>query len=137
MHPTKSTNPLTLSIQNNHFVCFSPNSIHALRDTSELMEGASHNDRSSHDDRSSTPFVLNVDSGWVEGPNHRLLFWVPPASRNPFYSPATVLVIPRGCPELDLSRMVHGQHWKECREECVSSMPFLLLALTKINICRP
>ncbi|KAG2036912.1 hypothetical protein BDR03DRAFT_406819 [Suillus americanus] len=99
---------MTLNTWNNHFICFSPNSIHALRNTSELTEGA-------HDDRSSAPFVLNVDSGWVVGPTHQLLFSVPHASRYSFWSPGTSLVIPRG-PELDLSRMKHGQHWKECRE---------------------
>ncbi|KAG2033566.1 WD40-repeat-containing domain protein, partial [Suillus americanus] len=72
----------------------------------------------SHDDRSSTPFLLNHDSGWMVGPKRRLLFWVPPASRTPlYYSPTTTLVIPRGGPELDLSRMAHGQHWQKCREE--------------------
>ncbi|KAG1821750.1 uncharacterized protein BJ212DRAFT_1426041 [Suillus subaureus] len=111
LHPIESITPMTLNTWNNHFVCFSPNSIHALRNTSELTEGVSH------DDHSSTPFFLNVDSGWVVGPKHRLLFWVPPASRHPFYNPVTILVIPRGGPELDLSRMAHGQHWKECREE--------------------
>ncbi|KAG1815930.1 WD40-repeat-containing domain protein [Suillus subaureus] len=106
MHPT----PMTLNTWNNHTICFSSNSIHALRNTSELTDGASH------DDRSSNPFVLNVNSGWVAGPKHRLLFWVPPASRHPFYNPVTTLVIPRGGLELDLSRMVHGQHWQKCRE---------------------
>ncbi|KAG1791489.1 uncharacterized protein BJ212DRAFT_1374002, partial [Suillus subaureus] len=50
------------------------------------------------------------------GPNHQLLFWVPPASRRPFYTPWTSLVIPRGHPELDLSRMAHGTHWSSCRD---------------------
>ncbi|KAG2339592.1 hypothetical protein BDR05DRAFT_938889 [Suillus weaverae] len=106
----ESTTAMTRNTWNNHFIRFSSNPIHALCDSSELMEGASH------DDRSSTPFFLNSDSGWVVGPKRRLLFWVPLASRNPFYSPATTLVIPRGCPELDLSRMAHGQHWQKCRE---------------------
>ncbi|KAG2030224.1 hypothetical protein BDR03DRAFT_974800, partial [Suillus americanus] len=109
MHPIESTTPMTLNTWNNHFICFSPNSIHALRDTYQLTEGASH------DDRSSTPFVLNDNSGWVVGPKNQLLFWVPPASRYSFSSPRTLLVMPRG-PELDLSRMTHGQHWKQCRE---------------------
>ncbi|KAG2754151.1 hypothetical protein P692DRAFT_20212367 [Suillus brevipes Sb2] len=76
---------------------FSSNPIHALRNTSELMQLA--------DDTSSTYFLLNRDSGWMVGPKHRLLFWVPLASRHPFYSPQTALVIPKGGPELDLSRM--------------------------------
>ncbi|KAG1905054.1 uncharacterized protein F5891DRAFT_1010614, partial [Suillus fuscotomentosus] len=100
---------MTLNTWDNHFICFSPNSIHALRNTSELMEGASH------DDCGSTRFLLDRDSGWIVGPKDRLLFWVPPASRHPFYSPQTALVIPRGGAELDLSRMAHGQHWQRCR----------------------
>ncbi|KAG2120228.1 hypothetical protein DEU56DRAFT_747014, partial [Suillus clintonianus] len=104
---TESDHPAS---SDNHFICFSPNSIHALCDTSELME------EESHDDRSSTHLSLNGDSGWVVGPKHRLLFWVPPASRHSFYSTGTALVIPRG-PELDLSRMAHGRHWQKCREE--------------------
>ncbi|KAG2033939.1 WD40-repeat-containing domain protein [Suillus americanus] len=96
---------------NNHLILFSSNSIHALRDTSELTEGASR------DDHSSTPFFLNNYSGWMVGPKHRLLFWVPAASRHSFYNPDTALVIPRGGPELDLSRMAHGQHWHKCRQE--------------------
>ncbi|KAG2751050.1 WD40 repeat-like protein, partial [Suillus brevipes Sb2] len=105
----KTTATVTSNAWNNHFISFSPNSIHALRYTSGLTEGASH------DDPSSIPYVLNVDSGWVVGPKHRLLFWVPPASRHSFWSPGTALVVPRG-PELDLSCMVHGQHWQKCRE---------------------
>ncbi|KAG2041381.1 hypothetical protein BDR03DRAFT_719337 [Suillus americanus] len=49
------------------------------------------------------------------GPKRHLLFWVPPASQNTFYyNPATTLVIPRGGPELDLSRTVNRQHWQKC-----------------------
>ncbi|KAG2051450.1 WD40 repeat-like protein, partial [Suillus hirtellus] len=53
--------------------------------------------------------------GWMTGPNRRLLFWVPPASRSPFYNPWTAFVIPRGV-ELDLSRMAHGTRWQQCYE---------------------
>jgi hypothetical protein len=106
---------------NNHFICFSSNPTHVLCNTSELMEGASHDDCSSiYDDCNSIAFVLNDNSGWMAGPKHWLLFWVPPASRYPFYSPGTTLVIPRGGPKLDLSRMAHGQHWQKCQEEWVS-----------------
>jgi WD40 repeat protein len=108
---TEATTTMRSNTWNNHFISFSSNSTHALCNTSELTEGWCD------DDRSSTHFFLNRDSGWMVGPKHRLLFWVPPASRHPFYSPGTALVIPRGCPELDLSRMAHGQHWQKCREE--------------------
>ncbi|KIK41337.1 hypothetical protein CY34DRAFT_85571 [Suillus luteus UH-Slu-Lm8-n1] len=101
---------MPLNTWDGHFIRFSSDSIHALRNTSELMEGASH------DDRSSTHVFLNHANGWVVGPKDRLLFWVPPVSRHAFYSPGTALVIPRGGPELDLSRMAHGQHWQQCRE---------------------
>ncbi|KIK38133.1 hypothetical protein CY34DRAFT_809670 [Suillus luteus UH-Slu-Lm8-n1] len=108
---TETTTTVTSNICNDNFICFSSNPTHALRNTSELTAGASH------DDRISTPFFLKRYTGWVVGPKHQLLFWVPPASRHPFYSPQTALVIPRGGPELDLSRMAHGQHWQKCREE--------------------
>ncbi|KAG2058288.1 hypothetical protein BDR06DRAFT_110839 [Suillus hirtellus] len=62
----------------------------------------------------STPFVLQPD-GWIMGPNHELLFWVPPASRHAFYTPWTSLIIPRGV-ELDLSIMAHGPCWSSCRD---------------------
>ncbi|KAG2335673.1 WD40 repeat-like protein [Suillus weaverae] len=107
MYPIESATTMTWNTWNNHFFSFSSNSIHALRNTSELTEGASH------DDRSSTHFLLNHDSGWMVGPKHRLLFWVLPAPRHPFYSPQTALMIPRG-PELYLSRIAHGQHWQKC-----------------------
>jgi hypothetical protein len=106
----EATTTMKSNTWNNHFISFSSNSIHALCNTSELTEGAFH------DDCNSTPFVLN-DNGWVAGPKHQLLFWVPPASRYLFYSPGTALVIPRGGPELDLSRMAHGQYWQRCREQ--------------------
>ncbi|KAG1750300.1 hypothetical protein EDD22DRAFT_916618 [Suillus occidentalis] len=48
-------------------------------------------------------------------PNDRLLFWVPPAPRHAIYTPWTLLVIPRGYPELDLSRMAHKTRWSSCR----------------------
>ncbi|KAG1736947.1 hypothetical protein EDD22DRAFT_787439, partial [Suillus occidentalis] len=87
-------------------ISFSSNSTHALRDTTELLAGAPH------DDRMST-FALLEDDGWMMGPNRRLLFWVPPASRKPFYNPWTAFVLPRG-PDLDLSCMAHGTRWTHC-----------------------
>ncbi|KAG2066758.1 hypothetical protein BDR04DRAFT_1029204, partial [Suillus decipiens] len=111
-HRTIETTP-TMTLNNNKhpLVLFSSNLTHALCHTSELMQGASH------DDCSSTTFLLDSNSGWVSRPKHQLLFWVPPASRHPFYNPATILVIPRGGPELDLSRMAHGLHWQQCRDQ--------------------
>ncbi|KAG2136372.1 uncharacterized protein EDB93DRAFT_1070928, partial [Suillus bovinus] len=85
-------------------IAFSSNLIHALRDTAELLACTPFDDYT---------FVLRGD-GWVLGPNNQLLFWVPPASREPFYNPRTALVIPRGGVELDLSRMAHGTHWQHC-----------------------
>ncbi|KAG2130162.1 uncharacterized protein EDB93DRAFT_1095098, partial [Suillus bovinus] len=55
------------------------------------------------------------DDGWVVGPKDQLLFWVPPTSRQAFYSPWNALVIPTGYVELDLSRMAHGSQWQNCR----------------------
>ncbi|KAG2136638.1 hypothetical protein DEU56DRAFT_737184 [Suillus clintonianus] len=92
----------------NDTVCFSSSSTHALYNAAELIGGTSD------DDPKSTSFLLEAD-GWMVGPDNRLLFWVPPASRQAFYNPYNALVIPRGCVELDLSRMAHGPHWQHCQ----------------------
>ncbi|KAG1752760.1 hypothetical protein EDD22DRAFT_784786, partial [Suillus occidentalis] len=93
-------------------ISFSSNSTHALHDTTELLVASAP-----HDDRRSTLRFLRHD-GWMVGPNHRLLFWVPPASREAFsYNPGTALIIPRGHVELDLSRMAHGTRWQQCYKE--------------------
>jgi WD40 repeat protein len=107
----EATTTMKSNTWNNHFISFSSNSTHALCDTSDLTEGVSS------DDHNSTTIFMNRENGWVVGPNGRLLFWVPPASRYGFYSPGTLLVMPRGGPELDLSHMAHGQHWQKCRQE--------------------
>ncbi|KAG1807569.1 hypothetical protein EV424DRAFT_1329467 [Suillus variegatus] len=94
---------------NEHFICFSSHPTHALRDTTELLT------YTPHDDCRST-FAFLGDDGWITGPDRQLLFWVPPASREPFYNPWTALVIPRGGVELDLSCMAHGTRWQHCYE---------------------
>ncbi|KAG2054987.1 WD40 repeat-like protein, partial [Suillus hirtellus] len=92
---------------NNNFISFSSNSRHALCDTAELLAGTSDDDHT---------YLLGAD-GWVLGPNRQLLFWVPPASREPFYNSWTALVIGKRCVELDLSRMAHGTRWQHyCKE---------------------
>ncbi|KAL4078980.1 WD40-repeat-containing domain protein [Scleroderma yunnanense] len=65
-----------------------------------------------------SPFenIIHLEKdGWIVGPNGELLLWIPP-SYHPFcwYSPWTSLIIPRGIPELDLSKMVHGSAWNQC-----------------------
>ncbi|KAG2343552.1 WD40 repeat-like protein [Suillus weaverae] len=106
-HPTAAIP--TSNTTNDDFISFSSNSAHALCDTAELLADTPH------DDRRST-FAFLGDDGWMMGPNRRLLFWVPPSSRKPFYNPWTAFVIPRGGPELDLSRMAHGTRWQHCYE---------------------
>jgi hypothetical protein len=95
---------------NDNFISFSSNSTHALRDTAELLAGTAH------DDLRST-FAFLGEDGWMMGPNGRLFFWVPLASREAFsYNPQTALIIPREHVELDLSHMAHGTRWQHCYE---------------------
>ncbi|KAG1800453.1 uncharacterized protein HD556DRAFT_1265611 [Suillus plorans] len=94
---------------NDYRISFSSSLEHALPNPAHLFEPTSHYDSN------STPFFLQAD-GWMMGHNNRLLFWVPPASRHAFYTPWTSLVIPRGYPEIDLSRMAHGTLWSSCRD---------------------
>ncbi|KIK32742.1 hypothetical protein CY34DRAFT_814096 [Suillus luteus UH-Slu-Lm8-n1] len=100
---------MSTNTYNNHLICFSSSPEHALSNPVDLLKPTSHHNSN------STPFLLQAD-GWMMGPDHQLLFWVPPASRHAFYTPWTLLVIPRGYPELDLSRMAHGTRWSSCRD---------------------
>ncbi|KAG2156395.1 hypothetical protein DEU56DRAFT_723183 [Suillus clintonianus] len=100
---------------NNPVICFASNLEHALRNSAELLESTSRHSSESYYNSNS---VLLDDDGWMAGPHGRLLFWVPPASRQHSfiaYAPGTVLVITKR-QELDLSRMAHGQHWSNCRD---------------------
>ena len=55
------------------------------------------------------------DDGWIVGPNNELLLWVPLSYHLFFYYTSwTRLVIPKGTPQLDLSRMAHGSAWCKC-----------------------
>ena len=59
--------------------------------------------------------VYLQDDGWIVGPNKKLLLWIPSFYHSSFqYTPWTKLVIPRGAPELDLSKMAHGPAWDKC-----------------------
>ncbi|KAF8523866.1 hypothetical protein BU17DRAFT_43371 [Hysterangium stoloniferum] len=89
-------------------VSFSSCSGHALCDMAQLLKGISLTDYW------RTSFTLDSE-GWMKGPNNRLLFWVPPGSREPFYTPFTRLIISRKAIELDLSCMAHGKHWQGCQ----------------------
>ncbi|KIK35715.1 hypothetical protein CY34DRAFT_811935 [Suillus luteus UH-Slu-Lm8-n1] len=59
------------------FMSFSSISTDALHDTTELLTGTPH------DDCRSTFTFLGLD-GWMMVSNHRLSFWVPPASQKAF-----------------------------------------------------
>ncbi|KAG1768557.1 hypothetical protein EDD22DRAFT_818447 [Suillus occidentalis] len=106
---TQESHIMPTNTCNTHPILFSSSLEFALRYPAELLAPTSHHNPN------STPYLLQSD-GWMMGPNHRLLFWVPPASRHAFYTPWTLLVIPRGYPELDLSRMAHGTRWTSCRD---------------------
>ncbi|KIK38463.1 hypothetical protein CY34DRAFT_392632 [Suillus luteus UH-Slu-Lm8-n1] len=97
-----------LSLHRHRTICFSSSLEHALQNSAELLETTSH---------VFNPTGLGVPKdGWMVGADRRLLFWVPPPTREkPLYHPGTVFVIPSGL-EIDLSRMSHGEHWANCRD---------------------
>ncbi|KAG2052469.1 hypothetical protein BDR06DRAFT_1009526 [Suillus hirtellus] len=108
--------------RNNRTICFASSLEHALQNPDELLEDVSTElpedasaellDGTSHLDST----LVALKNGWMKGAYHRLLFWVPPPSREqPIYSLRTVLIIPSG-QEIDLSRMAHGEGWSNCRD---------------------
>ncbi|KAG2158587.1 uncharacterized protein EDB93DRAFT_1334526 [Suillus bovinus] len=106
---TEENHIMPTNTGNDRLIRFSSSLEHVLPNPADLLKPTPHHNFD------STPFLLQVD-GWVMGPNRRLLFWVPPASRYAFYNPWASLVIPRGGVELDLSHMVHGTNWSSCRD---------------------
>ncbi|KAG2064145.1 WD40 repeat-like protein, partial [Suillus decipiens] len=96
--------PIPTNTSNNHDICFASDLEYTLPNSAELF----------HDHLHST--LLSQTDGWMVGADDRLLFWVPPTSREqPFHSPGTVFVIP-SVQQIDLSRMAHGEHWSNCRD---------------------
>ena len=106
-HPLQgSPTEHAMSVSSIHF---SSSSAHALQDPEgNFVDG-------SIIDEDCRNLVCLEDGGWIVGPNRRLLLWVPPQYRSfYFYTPWTSMIIPRGGPELDLSKMVHGPIWHKC-----------------------
>ncbi|KAH7903262.1 hypothetical protein BJ138DRAFT_982739, partial [Hygrophoropsis aurantiaca] len=89
-------------------ISFSSDPKHALCNSTQLFEklpGIS---------QSGQAFMLQ-SNGWVLGPAQQLLFWVPPASRQSFYSAFCNPVPAAGnYVMLDLSHMAHGRQWYNC-----------------------
>ncbi|KAL4071517.1 quinon protein alcohol dehydrogenase-like superfamily [Scleroderma yunnanense] len=91
----------------NAVVRFSSSISHALQESHKLFVDIPSGSRQL--------LVQLEEDGWIVGPNGRLLLWLPSIYHSLFlYSPLITLVIPRGSPELDLSKMVHGPSWHEC-----------------------
>ncbi|KAL4072013.1 hypothetical protein J3A83DRAFT_4516659, partial [Scleroderma citrinum] len=86
-------------------VCFSPSITHALQGAQSLLVDILN--VKGYDTQS----LVQLKNGWIVGSKGELLLWMPP-SYQPFswYSPWIRLVIPRGLPEFDLSRMAHGSN---------------------------
>ena len=90
-------------------ICFSSSPAHALHLVQSLFIDISDD----MEDLKGLVYLQN--DGWIVGPNGKLLLWIPPSYHSfYFYSPHTNLVIPKGGPELDLSRMAHGPTWHKC-----------------------
>ena len=88
---------------------FSSSVTHALHNAHFLFLGLSNVIEDCRD------LVYLQDDGWIVGPNKKLLLHIPSFYHSTFhYTPWTRLVIPRGVPELDLSRMTHGSAWYRC-----------------------
>ncbi|KAI0339471.1 WD40 repeat-like protein [Trametopsis cervina] len=64
---------------------------------------------------------LVSSSGYIVGPSHELLFWVPPDYQIGLFRPGTRWVAGARSLRLDLSCFVHGEHWTQCRNASVVS----------------
>ncbi|KAI6127139.1 hypothetical protein F5141DRAFT_986242, partial [Pisolithus sp. B1] len=89
-------------------VCFSSSNHHALHDAQKLWEDLDESVQG------CSQLVDVTSDSWVIGPHSQLLLWVPGSYHTLLYSPRNALVLPRGGPELDMSKMLHGQTWHQC-----------------------
>ncbi|KIK11386.1 hypothetical protein PISMIDRAFT_651803 [Pisolithus microcarpus 441] len=104
---------IAIAVKRYH-ICFSSIPSHALPHSDQLVHGFVQ-----HDTLWAEPIKLQ-DDGWMKGPQGRLMLWIPPALRVPFYSMLNTAVMPRGCcMELDLSQMAHGKEWWKCFETAI------------------
>ena len=102
----KTTNSLSSTLSPIHF---SSSAAHALHDAQSLFINMSNVNWDCRD------LIHLQNDGWIVGPNGKQLLWVPHSYHKLFfYTPWTHLVIPRGIPELDLSKMAHGPAWHRC-----------------------
>ena len=102
----QTTNSLSSTLSPIHF---SSSAAHALHDAQSLFINMSNVNVDYRD------LIHLQNDGWIVGPNGKLLLWVPSSYHKLFfYTPWTHLVIPRGIPELDLSKMAHGPAWHRC-----------------------
>ena len=93
-------------------ICFSSSTEHALHNAQSLFPDLSD---MMEDCRDLVYLPDDGWKGWIVGPNKKLLLHIPFSHPLSFhYTPWTRLVIPRGIPELDLSRMAHGSDWYKC-----------------------
>ena len=114
---TQTDNNVSQSISVSEFspIHFSSSPAHALYDAQSLFIDVPDVKEDFRD------LVQLQGGGWIVGPNGKLLLWVPPAYRSLyFYTPRTNLILPRGGPELDLSRMAHGLNWHQCYISAIS-----------------
>ena len=102
----KTINSLLSTLSPIHF---SSSAAHALHDAQSLFVDMSNVNADYRD------LIHLQNDGWIVGPKGKLLLWVPPSYHKLFlYTPWTHLVIPRGNPELNLSKMAHGPAWHGC-----------------------
>jgi hypothetical protein len=58
---------------------------------------------------------MDLDDGWIRGPQSQMLLWVPHEYRNKLWLPRMKLLIGERPIMLDLSMFTHGKHWHECQ----------------------
>lgn len=93
--------------KNQTLIRFSSTPSHALRDARGFFSDLKGDWRE---------LVELQEDGWIVGPRGQLLLWVPLTHHQLLYSPWNTLVMPKGGPELDLSKMAHGRSWHHCFE---------------------
>ncbi|EMD36473.1 hypothetical protein CERSUDRAFT_138149 [Gelatoporia subvermispora B] len=90
-----------------------PRSAHSLNcDNTETAQSSSTSQIVSEE--LLDPSQFRLESGWIKGPQDKLIMWIPKDYWRAVLMPRTKVLIGRYRAILDVSRFAHGDRWTEC-----------------------
>ncbi|RDB18601.1 Vegetative incompatibility protein HET-E-1 [Hypsizygus marmoreus] len=117
---TDSITSVAFSPNEKHIVSGSNNTIHlqiAERHNTHAISASNSSDSISFTSTQHLDwrdYIQIHHTGWISGPQRRLLLWVPHMHLAGLFRPRSKLIIGIRTTELDLSQLAHGTSWHNC-----------------------